>query len=220
MKKGPTRPTLREVERALGEPATAWVARCYEIACAIVERKLVDGVAVYGHWTGPIAPRSRFADKAGAGFCQHGWIILPDGRVLDPTRWAFEVVRPYLYLGPSEHYYEGGNRLRHARMPEAMPARTESRTYELSARVLREPRALAYVRGFLPAGERTTRIGLDQLFWLANRDPRTLGGHAASIFEWLKRIGHGSLIPIDNLRMVEEGRVAPVPWRAGVGSRP
>ena len=57
MKKGPTRPTLREVERALGEPATAWVARCYEIACAIVERKLVDGVAVYGHWTGPIAPR-------------------------------------------------------------------------------------------------------------------------------------------------------------------
>ena len=29
MKKGPTRPTLREVERALGEPAKAWVARCY-----------------------------------------------------------------------------------------------------------------------------------------------------------------------------------------------
>ena len=93
--------TLKSCEKAIGEPASAWVARCYEIAVKIVEAKLVPGgVAVYGHWLGPISSRSHFASRAGIGFTPHGWIYVEDeGLVIDPTRWAFEAVTPYIYNG-------------------------------------------------------------------------------------------------------------------------
>ena len=93
-------PTLAECEKALGETASAWVARCYEISCRIVAAGLVEGEAVYGHWTGDVATGSHFADRGKRlPFVQHGWILLKDGRVLDPTRWVFENVAPYLYIG-------------------------------------------------------------------------------------------------------------------------
>lgn len=92
-------PTLAECEKAIGEKAQAWVARCYEISCAIVKAGLVDGDAVYGHWIGPVSPKSHFARARGLPFVPHGWILLKDGRVLDPTRWVFENVEPYLYVG-------------------------------------------------------------------------------------------------------------------------
>lgn len=98
-------PTLKECEKAIGEPASTWVGRCYEIACKIVDAGLVsrkhglDGVAVYGHWLGPISPRSHFADRVRVGFVQHGWIYVEGhGIVIDPTRWVFEAKRPYLYV--------------------------------------------------------------------------------------------------------------------------
>jgi len=98
-------PTLEACERALNEPASAWLARCYEISCKIVEAKLVDGDAVYGHWVGNVAPGSHFAGRTSTGFVRHGWILLKDGRVLDPTRWVFEDVEPYLYVGePPDHW--------------------------------------------------------------------------------------------------------------------
>jgi len=114
-------PTLRECEKAIGEPATAWVSRCYEIARKIVDTGLVsrerglDGVAVYGHWVGPISPRSHFADRAKLGFVQHGWIYVEaHGMVIDPTRWVFEAKQPYLYIEyePADGY----ERCKHCQM--------------------------------------------------------------------------------------------------------
>ena len=91
--------SVSAVEAAIGIPAEKWKGRCYAIACAIVEFNLVEGTAVYGHWTGPIAATSLFANRRDLGFCHHGWIILKDGRVLDPTRWVFESVDPYIFVG-------------------------------------------------------------------------------------------------------------------------
>lgn len=96
-------PTLAECEEAIGEPAKKWVARCYEIASKIVKAGLVSrerglgGEAVYGHWVGPISPRSHFAERRHLGFVQHGWIHVPTGLVIDPTRWVFEARSPYIY---------------------------------------------------------------------------------------------------------------------------
>jgi len=97
-------PTLQECEKAIGEPASAWVARCFEISHKIVEAGLVSrkrglgGEAVYGHWVGPISPRSHFADRRNLGFVQHGWIhVEAHGMVIDPTRWVFEAKAPYIY---------------------------------------------------------------------------------------------------------------------------
>lgn len=98
-------PTLEQCEKAIGEKAEAWVARCYEISCAIVAAGLVDGEAVYGHWLGDVAPGSHFADRGRMAFIQHGWILLKDGRVLDPTRWVFENVAPYLYVGEEPDHW-------------------------------------------------------------------------------------------------------------------
>ncbi len=111
-------PTLQECEKAVGEPASAWVARCFEIASKIVDAGLVSrkrglgGEAVYGHWVGPISPRSHFAERRALGFTQHGWIhVEAHGMVIDPTRWVFEAKAPYLYV---EHEpAEGLERCKH-----------------------------------------------------------------------------------------------------------
>lgn len=94
-------PSVEECARVLGEPAEKWAGRCYEIAHLFVDAGLVPGgVAVYGHWTGPIHPASRFAGRRTLGFTQHGWVWVEDeGVVVDPTRWAFEMRTPYVYVG-------------------------------------------------------------------------------------------------------------------------
>lgn len=92
-------PSLAEAEAAIGEPAARWVSRCYEIAFKLVAAELVPGRAVYGHYLGPVAAGSYFSTRGANGFVGHGWISLPDGRVLDPTRWVFEGREPYLYVG-------------------------------------------------------------------------------------------------------------------------
>ncbi len=105
-KKARRLPTLEECEKALGEKAEKWGGRCFEVASRIVEAGLVDGVAVYGHWVGDVHPESMFARKSvRLPFVQHGWVQLADGRVLDPTRWEFEHVAPYLFVGEEPDHW-------------------------------------------------------------------------------------------------------------------
>lgn len=35
---------------------------------------------------------------------RHSWVLLDDGRVLDPTRWCFEGYPARVYVGPSDYY--------------------------------------------------------------------------------------------------------------------
>ena len=37
----------------------------------------------------------------------HTWIEKLDGTVVDPTRWVFEGVWPYIYEGPRDWYDKG-----------------------------------------------------------------------------------------------------------------
>lgn len=92
-----TIPALSDVETAIGIQALNWRGRCYEIACKIVKTGLVDGTALYGHYAGYIDPKSYFGKRHCNPFVQHGWIMLSDGYVLDPTRWTFEHGSPYLF---------------------------------------------------------------------------------------------------------------------------
>jgi len=68
---------------------------------ALLRDRIQDrrGRARHGHWTGDVAYGSHFDRRAQLPFIAHGWIQLDDGRVLDPTRWVFENVAPYLYVG-------------------------------------------------------------------------------------------------------------------------
>lgn len=90
--------TVADVEKAIGVPATRWEGNCYSIATKIVEAGLVGGAAVYGHYTGPISRHGYWKDRVNNSIVRHGWILLKDGRILDPTRWSFEAKDPYLAL--------------------------------------------------------------------------------------------------------------------------
>lgn len=101
--KDPGKLSIRDIEKVAG-PVKNWPGNCYAIACAIAKAGLVDGEAVYGHWIGTVHPKSMFYSRSRAGFCRHGWVQLSDGRVLDATRWVFENVAPYIYVGDPEDF--------------------------------------------------------------------------------------------------------------------
>jgi hypothetical protein len=93
----------KAVAKAIKIPTKKWVGNCFGIAQALVEAGLVKGTAVYGHWVGPIARTSHFADRRAVGFTNHGWVLLEDGEtVVDPTRWVFEARDPYIFIGKKE----------------------------------------------------------------------------------------------------------------------
>lgn len=197
--------TAERVAQAINTPVEDWKGNCYGIACAMVRRRLVPGgVAVYGHWIGPVSKKSMFSAKADMGFCQHGWVLAKDGSIVDPTRWVFEHVDPYIYQGPNDHYDEGGNRLRVAMM--GPPPDFDGSQKLVHLKLPREARnALHILFALDPRREPIAEVVLsyNQLFWLANVPPAALGDQAVDVFMEIKRRGKEALIPIDNMRMVE-----------------
>lgn len=203
--------TLAMVEKALGEPADKWEARCYEIAVKMVRLGLVEGVAVYGHYHGPICPWSPFFASSGGGFVHHGWIALSDGRVLDPTRWVFEGEEPYLYLGEfhskedEEFYDEGGNKVRTMLGRNNRPRYDESEQQRSFAAV--SPEVWAHIASLVEDVLRESReLSIYETMWLANLPPETLRPFAAEIYAALEAMGLKAFIPIDNYRRVKGRR--------------
>ena len=199
-------PTLLDVEAALDERAAAWAGRCYEIASECVRLKIVPGVAVYGHFLGKVAPESHFGDRSHHPFQQHGWVQMPDGRIWDPTRWSFEGVEPYIYVGENKgEYDEGGNALRQATHKPPPPFNRHGKTYDLAPRILPAD-AWNRVEELLGNSydeaevEEVGKVSDDQLFWLANLPYDAFGKHAEAIYKAIEAVGMAGFIPIDNRR--------------------
>jgi len=93
--------SAQEVAVAIDVPLEQWSGNCFAIATKLTTSGLVPSGsrAVYGHWLGPIAPASSFAARAHLGLTGHGWILTEDDQVIDPTRWVFEAVPAYIYIG-------------------------------------------------------------------------------------------------------------------------
>lgn len=194
----PTLPTLAECEAAIG-PAHTWAGNCFGVADALVKAGLIEGSAVYGHFHGHIDQGSMFH---GIGLVHHGWIVTPDHFVIDPTRWEFEQVPPYLFLGEPEHedYDEGGQRWRIKLLvppPVYEPGR-DSRIHEhlppgaiqaMSALVGKEP-----------------PWSIPQTMWLGCRPLAHLGLWADELYTALEDEELGAFIPVDNVKRVREGR--------------
>jgi len=207
--------TLACCEESIGEKASAWAGRCYEIARAIVDAKLVRGVAVYGHWLGPVDKKSKFWRDGALPFVQHGWIVLHDDeRILDPTRWAFEARKPYLFLGlPTKPdgrvcYDEGGNLWRSAMRGPPPSFDPDAKTYKVTARVM-DAATWRFVEEYLRLDVTEQEPGIltvHQIMWLANSPLPELGEHAVKVYAAIKKLELEVFIPIDNARRVEEGR--------------
>lgn len=182
-----------------------WKGNCYCVASKIVKERIIDDDcrAVYGHYLGPVSSKSFFSDRKGMPFISHGWIVLSNGDIVDPTRWVFEAKQPYIALidrmdNVAEEYDEGGNEWREANMTLAPKYRKRDRqfpfviddveveTYILD--LLGEEREYVYVK----------EICLDQIFWLANLSLDTLGIYALTVYTYIKNMGQICFIPMDN----------------------
>ena len=169
--------TIEQLEKEFGLPIKKWAGKCYQVACAAA--KLIKGAEpIYGHF-------------------------------LDPTRWVFEGAKPYLYHGPNDCYDEGGNALRMALMggpPEFDPdediINIKPHMLATKAWVFVEER-LGLEDALMYEGYEPGDITKEQLFWLANQDPRKLHGHARAIYAMLEGLDMKGFVPIDNWGMVE-----------------
>ena len=196
------KPTLLQRFEAKLGPAAKWEGNCFGVASGAVKSRLVPkgSVAVYGHWTGYVHPKSMFA---GRPIIQHGWVLQPDGTVCDPTRWVFEHVPPYIYVGEQDTYDEGGNAHRMQSIGGPPPYDPRDTQYELTKAVLPSGAAWTFIERLLDHTDEPGILCGRQLMWLANQDPKVLGDHAAHVYAALKALRLGGFIPYDNAQMVE-----------------
>jgi len=182
--------TAQQVAKAIKIPVKKWPGRCHEIACAMLKAGLVEGKDRYGHYFGPIADDcEKFGGRA---FTHHGWIESGD-KIIDPTRWVFENVDPYIYIGPKDDpdYDFGGNRLRKMMMKPCPPFDKAHKVYKLPDHLK------AYCQ--LMIGTDRDEVSGAQAMWLANLPLDILDDRAEPLFRWIAEgVGLPGLIPMDN----------------------
>lgn len=195
-------PTIRQAEKAIGWPVEKWRGNCYAVACAFVRHGLVEGTPRYGLWHGPIVAGSIFAGKP---FTHHGWIELPrdygSGTIVDPTRFEFEQVEPYIFVGSNGNgFYDfGGNALRKlTRVP--YPRNGEKSTNPrwdapVVFGVSPECRThLSRVIGY----EVSYVLTMSQLYWVGNMGLDELGEYVTEVYEFFRGTKYESAVPFDN----------------------
>ncbi len=199
----------RAIARRIEYPLRSWKGHCHEIACALVKHGFVPGVAVYGHYRGPIHDDTIFAKYKPLGFCRHGWIITEGNRIVDPTRWCFEKpgTKPYIHAtrlgvdGRHEEYDEGGDVWREqCRRPCPDPKDKPTKPVKLC---FEDRDTENVVAALLDLQDDVQKPTLAQVFWLSNLPMRVLGCHIGDIYGAIDASGHAAYIPIDNRRAVE-----------------
>lgn len=209
--KDPKNLDIKAVARKLRWPTKKWHGQCYAVACAIVKAKIVKGRAVYGHYTGPVAETGHWAGTRDRMFQRHGWIVLEDGRLLDPTRWSFEDKEPYFHLHDcSDHkagkceYDEGGNSVREMMMgTRPMPTYREpsksADQYEKNrlkhVNLKLKPKAMDFLTNLFDDPPAFT---WEMVHWVSNLRPERLGVHVKEIFQAIVDAGEAVSIPYDN----------------------
>jgi hypothetical protein len=147
----------------------------------------------YGHYHGFIHPEcERFGDRQ---FTHHGWIERRT-TIVDPTRWVFECVEPYIYVGPKddEDYDFGGNRVKAMYMrpaPPFDPTSGSGDTWELPDNIERFAKFIL--------GHEDKTVSCVQVMWLANLPLDMLGEFAKPVYEFIiNKVGLPGMIPMDN----------------------
>ena len=193
---------VTEVAKIIGVPVEEWKGNCHGISSLLLEHKLVVGKLRYGHWIGPVREKTLFS-KYPRGIVRHGWVELENGTIVDPRRYIFEGVEPYIYVGKNDHYDAGGNRFRQSLMKPAPKYSKDERQVTLKIRRIVARKILEDML------DTTSHFGviyatIKQVFWLANLPLDTFSGFAKPIYEAIMEVGYGAFIPIDNKTMVME----------------
>lgn len=208
--------TIAQLESVFGTPADQWHGRCFEVATAAARCIGGDAVAVYGHYLGDVDMDGYWAASWGRPFIQHGWVRLGDGRILDPTRFSFENVCPYIFVVSidSTHpdYDEGGNEWRRAIMRPAPVRQAGQKSVKLvTGPEIRAMLASTLGRENVVESSRHLDLSIDQIFWLANAPYDLFGKQVFDVYEAICASHGPQAIPIDNRRRAEReaGRKLP-----------
>jgi hypothetical protein len=193
-------PSPTKIAKKIGVPLADWVFNCYFIATLFVQKGITpEGTAVYGHYIGPIDPTGPWASRSNNTFVRHGWVVMPDGSIVDPTRWAFENKPPYIYTAKREsaekEYDEGGNRIRAMFCSPVPMWKSNDKQYTIEFGV----HASTIRRLLQTKCKQPSNVYTDiQLHWLANL-PYEIVGHILQVLDKkLKKYELSVLIPIDN----------------------
>jgi len=175
----------------IGIPLADWPGNCHAIACAVRDLVPVAGMRVArGHWEGSVSRKSVYT----GGLQQHSWLVAPDGRILDPTRWAItHPGTPFIYLGVCDHYDEGG-RARAACMPPVLPGRGPDFRRQVATLTASDQAALADHLGLDDIA--APRMS-DQLHRQTRIDPDDLAD-ASALYALVQKAGLKAIIPIDS----------------------
>ena len=192
-------PSIEEIERKIDYPADKWRGNCCSVSMAIVSKGLIKGTPVYGMYHGPVADMSIFANRQ-AGLHRHGWIVNGD-TLIDPTRWVFEDVEPYLYVSDTDdqEYDEGANVLRAI---DAKPFPSEDdgeKKYDMMGGLSGQ----ASYHVFQLTGVGQCIFSRMQIHWLATLPWQMYEGHAHEILCKIKELGKGVYVPYDNMARAE-----------------
>ena len=202
-------PPINVIVRMINTPdfdVNRWKGNCYHVAYRIVEEDVLmtDCRAVYGHYLGYISKHSIFRNRRGMPFCQHGWIELSNGDIVDPTRWVFEARDPYIAFIKKDdvvagEYDEGGNEWRHATQNPPPVYNADDKQVSFRYDEFDKLDGRTYVLGLL--GDKRKEIdslSQSQIFWMANLSLQTLGIFAREIYAYIESVGCDAFIPWDN----------------------
>jgi hypothetical protein len=184
---------------AIDLPLSDWPGNCHGVATLIVDLLPVAGMRlVRGHFHGDIASTSVYRGP----FCQHSWLELADGRILDPTRWAIERPKsPYIYLGVNDAYDEAGIQIAQTIRPSLLPTKSGAR-FMVDKLAAPDIERLSLALGSEP--EMGTKASVSRrLDVVLNSSPEALE-NATEIYGLLNELGMKSLIKIDLWNAVME----------------
>lgn len=206
--------TMEEAVEAAGVPAEEWGGKCHQISSALAER--VGGKVHRGYAPGiKCHPESYWAN----GMAQHSWIALPDGTVVDPTRFTTEApgTEPYIWVGPDDDYDAGGSRLQANRVgppPDTLDTGRELIYFRVgSAEYVGDLLESAEMDVYTdPDDDPGVLASFEQLIWLANlpvtarEQSRCIARfYAREIYEALDEVNLKALIPVDRWDLVMTG---------------
>lgn len=199
---------VEDVVRACGYTTDRWAGNCHGVATAVVEKGLVPkgSRVVHGHWRGPVSPScaiSRwYQQHCLLGWVAHSWVVMPDGTVIDPTRWVFEDAYPYIYEGKRQGWFydAGGNVWRKTIRSPAPRFEPGDRYFSLNSPLLADLKEV--IQALLDTEEE--EVTAKQLCWLANFSPDELHPYTKDYYVALQKMDLQAFVPIDNWKAIVE----------------
>ena len=181
-----------EASILIGVPTDEWEGNCHAIAHKIVESGMIDGKVERGYWKGLVHKRSIFYGKP---LIPHSWIRMSNGKIADPTRWCFEQVEPYIFVGDDQCYDAGGNQFRKANL---RPCPAFDSGHKDSN--IKFPKSCN--KFVMDLVGNPPYLTINQAFWLGNAPLDILSIYAKEIYTAFDKYNEGAIIPIDNYNII------------------